>query len=388
MTQLPKDQFEIATGKAKDINRGTIVSRKTDDVKDLTIGLRDHDFAVRYYFQNVIKPRVVENDRVIDVPVLYANPERWKSVQRDGHLRDEKDKILLPLIVFKRNSIAKDDTYSVDKLDANNPMLFYPFKKRWSEKNKYDNFNLSVGRVPTTEFFNVVIPDYVIITYDFIVLTETIEQMNRIVESVLYSEGAYWGEKDRFKFRTKINNYTDATEIGADVQRTIKTTFNLELHGYLVPDTINKQLPLAAGNFERVFSPKQVIFGVETSIPLTTQPPSPSVPSLTSAQGGVIEVLSSPILDYLALNITMTASSVTANTATFSGVNMYAAPENSGFETTKESFHFFINGQHVSNTFVLSVEDVGTDVVVTFDSVGYALDSSDTVVSLGKFRVL
>ena len=38
------------------------------------------------------------------------------------------------------------------------------------------------------------------------------EQMNKIVEQIIYSEGSYWGEDGKFKFRTKIDNYTDASE--------------------------------------------------------------------------------------------------------------------------------------------------------------------------------
>ena len=61
----PKTQFEIATGKEKPLNRGKVISRKTDKVKDFTITLRDIDFAIKYYFKNVIKPSVVENGIII-----------------------------------------------------------------------------------------------------------------------------------------------------------------------------------------------------------------------------------------------------------------------------------------------------------------------------------
>jgi hypothetical protein len=36
----------------------------------------DIDAAVMYYFQEVIKPTVVDNGEQIKVPVMYANPER------------------------------------------------------------------------------------------------------------------------------------------------------------------------------------------------------------------------------------------------------------------------------------------------------------------------
>ena len=40
------------------INRGRITTRKDDKVKDISIGLQDHDEAVMYYFNKIIKPSI------------------------------------------------------------------------------------------------------------------------------------------------------------------------------------------------------------------------------------------------------------------------------------------------------------------------------------------
>ena len=386
----PKTQFEIATGKEKPFVRGNVVSRKTDKVKDFTITLRDIDFAIKYYFKNVIKPSVVENGIIIDVPVIYGSPERWKSIKRDGYFKDEKDKLILPLIVFKRNSISKDDNYPIDKLDANSPKLVYPFKKKWSEKNRYDNFSVSVGLKPTEEYYSIVVPDYIILSYDFIIMTEAVDQMNKIVEAIVYSEGSYWGEKERFKFRTKIQTYTTNIEGGNDTQRTVKTTFSLELNGYLVPDTINKQLPLVAGNFEKAFSPKQVLFGIDTDTQLIAPSTTSTelTPSVTSIQGGTVQTVSNDAIDYLSVVITKVAASIDGSVATFTGVNIKQAPAGSGLETTKENFYFFINGQYVSSLNIASIVNSGSTVLVTFSGIEYSLDSGDIIVGVGKFSVL
>ena len=62
-----------------DHNRGTDYSMKNDTVKDISVGLEDIDNAIMYYFKNVIKPNVVQNEQQIAVPVIYGSPERWKS---------------------------------------------------------------------------------------------------------------------------------------------------------------------------------------------------------------------------------------------------------------------------------------------------------------------
>ena len=50
------------------------------------------------------------------------------------------------------------------------------------------------------------LPDYVNLSYDFIIWTSYIEQMNAIVEKVVYSDGAYWGDPDKLIFRIRMNN--------------------------------------------------------------------------------------------------------------------------------------------------------------------------------------
>ncbi len=89
-------------------NRGYQRSVKNDDVKQCSIGLRDIDETIVYYFNNVIKPSVIQNGKRINVPILYGSPERWKAVQADGYYRDKNGKIQAPLIMIKRDSVEKN----------------------------------------------------------------------------------------------------------------------------------------------------------------------------------------------------------------------------------------------------------------------------------------
>ena len=56
---------------------------------------------------------------------------------------------------------------NTNKLDANNPNNLHVFEKKYSQKNTYDNFNILNNRIPKKQFYAVVVPDYVTITYDF-----------------------------------------------------------------------------------------------------------------------------------------------------------------------------------------------------------------------------
>lgn len=257
-------------------NRGNHVSFRGDTVKPFSLGLKENDEALFYYLENVIKPTVIQNGVVQKVPVYYGSPERWAQVQKSGFLRDSKGKIMLPVITFKRNSVEKVRNIA-NKIDANYPNNVQLFQKQYSQKNAYDNFNILNNRIPKKESYAVVVPDYVNLTYDFIISTYYVEQMNKIVEAMNYASDSYWGNPERFKFRARIDNYTTAIEMETDTDRVVKTQFQLKLHGYLVPDTIQKEL----ASVKKISNKTQIIFDLETVQNLSqndnTQPSQTSI---------------------------------------------------------------------------------------------------------------
>ena len=246
------------------INRGTITSRKDDTTQDIAIGLQDHDEAIMYYFNNVIKPSVIVDGNRTNVPIIYGAPERWKGVQRDGYFRDKEGKIQTPLIMFKRDSVEKRRDLG-KKMDANNPQLYYTFQEKYTKKNQYDNFSVLTNRKPIKEYHATVIPDYINISYSCIIWTDFVAQMNKLVEAINYASDSYWGDPERFKFNARIDTYNNITEIAQGDNRTVKTNFGLNISGYLVPDSLNKALKQQP---PKRFSKAVVSFGVETeSIP-------------------------------------------------------------------------------------------------------------------------
>jgi len=272
-TVLPKSQIELSQktvtsllpdGKTPDVNTKTRANQRTvkgDDVKRLSIGLREIDEAIFFYFNEVIRPSVVQNSITKTVPVLYGSPERWAAVQKDGFYRDKNGKIQVPLIMIKRDNIEKNRQVG-NKMDANNPNHFGIFEKKYSSKNKYDKFSILNTRSIVKEYQGVVMPDYVNITYSCTIFTEYIEQMNKLVESINFASDAYWGDPDKFNFRAMIDNYTTSTELNQGQDRTVKTTFQIKLLGHIIPDGINT-LPQGASKF---FNKAAVIFGVESVV--------------------------------------------------------------------------------------------------------------------------
>ena len=241
------------------INKGRITTRKDDTVQDVSIGLQDHDEAIMYYFNNVIKPSVIINGNRTNVPIIYGSPERWKGVQKDGYFRDKEGKLQTPIIMFKRDSVEKRRDLG-NKLDANNPQLYYTFQEKYSKRNQYDNFNVLQNIIPQKEFHTVVIPDYVTLQYSCIIWTDYIAQMNKLIEMINYSSDSYWGDKETFKFNAKIDTYSNTTEIAQGENRVVKTNFGLTIQGYLIPDSLNKDL---AKKPQKFFSKSRVVFNSE-----------------------------------------------------------------------------------------------------------------------------
>ena len=241
----------------EDYNRANQVRRDKDEIKNLSVSVMDHDSAIMYYFNEVIKPTIVDNKETIKVPVMYASPERWYSIQRQGFLRDKRQKVLTPAIVFRRTGIERNENIPVDKLDANNPVNFQTFTQKYSQTNRYDQFSKTVGISPNKEHFSVVVPDHMILNYEFTIWTSYIEQMNKLVEKINYTDGSYWGEPGKMRFRSRIDAFTDASEMDA-AERVIKTTFAVQLMGYILPEEFNSMITT-----KRHLTPKKVIFNMD-----------------------------------------------------------------------------------------------------------------------------
>ena len=148
---------------------------------------------------------------------------------------------MLPIIVIKRDSIAKDRTVA-NKLDANQPNLYGKWSKQYSPKNFYSNFATLNNRKPVEKFHVVAQPDYVTMEYSCIIQTYYMEQLNKIIEACEYASDAYWGNPERFQFRAFIDSFTTATELTTGKDRLVTGTFNIRLRGYILPDTIQRKL--------------------------------------------------------------------------------------------------------------------------------------------------
>lgn len=366
--------------KTQPINRAEQVKRESDD-KGRGVNLYDVDLAIAEHMIDTVVPTVEVFREKVKVPVIYGNPERWKAVQKDGYLRDRKGQIQIPLIMFKRNSIARDDSMP----SSMNRNIFYPTVTKFSKKHKYDRFSAMTGTQRPVEQYNITMPDYVTVTYEVMIWTDFTEHMNKIVEAFQYATDEYWGDKSGFKFRVRIDSFDNTTEVGEGSQRIVRTTFTMAVNAYLLPQKFDNEL-----THKKSFSPKKLVWGLETD--------------LTGLDGGNVtnsQVTKklyneySDIIDFMAIRGSQEAEFIDSQTIKLTNVELpKLPPELSGIFDVSEWFRVYINGVFIASTkYTYSTNYTTNEITFVFNTsspttltqLGYVLESTDEFGITGKF---
>ena len=228
-----------------------------------SITLKDIDTAIMKYIKNVIKPTVQEANERVKVTVMYGNEERWKAVRKRGVLRDKNNALILPLIVLKRTAVEKSDMIPGYEHDIRRKYTEIVRRSGWSKDNRYTRFGVQVGEMPVYENLVTTIPNYVHLTYEFVLWTNFIEQMNPLVESFMEYDKTYWGDKDTYRFISNLDSISDASEMDSKGERFIKSTFSVTTKAYLLPQETNSIVMGKMNQVQKRLSPSRVVFGFE-----------------------------------------------------------------------------------------------------------------------------
>ena len=87
------------------------------------------------------------------------------------------------------------------------------------------------------------------------------DQLNKIVEAINYASDSYWGNPERFKFKAMIDGFTNLAELVEGQDRVARSTFTINMYGYIVPDAIQKDLSAV----KKFNSKSKIIFSMETT---------------------------------------------------------------------------------------------------------------------------
>ena len=373
-------------------NRARQISVKGDTDKDFYIGMQDLTDAVSYYFNNVLRLYVIQNNNKITIPVIYGTPENWKGVQRDGYYRDKNGKLQAPLIMYKRTTTTPNRNLG-NKIDGNVSRNVQLFEKRYNQRNNYGNFAVLTSRSPEKEYVVSVTPDYVTVEFECLLWTYSVEQMDKLIEALNFSSRSYWGDPNKFQFYSQIETFSDSITYDVGEDRAIKTAFTLTLSGYLIPDSVNKKL----ANANRYYGASQILFGMETATSEEQQQANmrkvePKKLSRVLTADSINYTVSTGGVDvetliYLTANLQVIGTFVNQTTATF---NKAWAIAPSGLPVNNiDNFNFFINGQYLERNAIVSWTDDGlttSTLVIDPAVLSFSFDSTDLILAVGKFK--
>jgi hypothetical protein len=231
----------------------------TVDHKHISVQLLDFDDSIKYFIENIISPTVMENGAQIKVPTLYGSPERWNAATKEGYIRDTNGKIILPLLMYRRTGIAQNEDLIFPRYFNN--VLYMNVAGSWDKNNRYDHNAIVNGRKKTESKTVVAVPNYVNVTYEAQIWTSFVEQMNLVIEKLTYANNAFWGDDSKYKFRIYMDSFDNSIDVSTDSERIVKTTFNINLMGYLLPESFNNKM-----TSQQVLTPNKVFINMRERI--------------------------------------------------------------------------------------------------------------------------
>lgn len=246
-------QTESSTALDPKLNKAKQLRRDQDNVKNISVGIYDIDSAFKTFLEKDIKPTIEDDGRFYPVPVMYASPEKWASAQRDGFMKDDNGMLLTPVISFKRNNLSINTDLSKLKV-AQNEDTHQMFERKYTRVNRYDQFSILTGQQPKREFMSVERPDYVNLEYEVVVWCDYMEQVNKIVEQIVFFQGRSFGEQYKFVIKGDSYSFETVSEMGQD--RITRANINLTTKAYIVPEYAAME-----NNTKRKISIGKVSFG-------------------------------------------------------------------------------------------------------------------------------
>jgi hypothetical protein len=278
--------------------------------------------------------------------------------------------------MIRRTSITKDET-----MPMLNRHISYQGVTKYSKDNRYDRFTAFGGNVkPKYEIYKIQMPEYVELNYDCMVWTNYTEQLNEVIEQLQYTS-SYWGDKEKFKFRTSLSDFNIINEVGEGTERINRIEFSLSVKAYLLPEKFDGENVI-----KKSMSTKRVVVATEVDV---------------TGNGRLEGMLTTPsayydnkdLIDFLSLNNSKVVDGG-INTAIFTGVKLIQAPAQlaevitSGLTYDGKSYDvkLYINGvRYYQTSSHFTVTSYTNNILTLALSPGFSVDSGDEITITGKF---
>jgi hypothetical protein len=233
------------------VNRGEQTREDDDYIKIPEITIYDVDYSILQYIRNSIKPEVQDRDRMIDVPVMYGSGELWSQIQSNGFMRDEKNKLLCPVITLSRTRMEEYKAFA--KLDVNNRVSSRVYYRQGYTQNsdRYGFSNRGDIELPKQEIYVSLIPEYYYVYYDLSIWTDFNEQLNKVIEQFIPVNNFVWGND--YQFVTNIEDFTFSAVNISKQERIVKASTRLRVLATLTPAFVERK-----SSIQKAFAIKKV----------------------------------------------------------------------------------------------------------------------------------
>ena len=375
------------------LNRSLQTRRDDDVIRSPKRTLYDIDYAIKWFIENDIRPQITADQTLIDIPIIYANGEKWDNVQRLGYLRDEKGMLQSPVIMLKRNSVIERDNIKTLDVNYNPTENVLTYRSKYNERNRYNDPMPNIGNQGAAQdkIYIINIPKYVTIEYDMMIWCDFTMQLNDVVEQILPYGRFSWGNGPE-KFPTTIGsvNFETINTVGED--RLVRATIPLTVLATLLPESEAR-----ISTIKKMYAIKKVVFDtniyVSSDLFSTTAVPSNILQMQShinnggTAQmfGATSGILTADIINYLTNLTEQTATYSNSTTVTVSastGTNPLT-----GLAATKNQFDVYINGQYIDKAIYTWTPSNTTSQTIVFDTniLGYILTATDTIIVNGRW---
>ena len=375
------------------LNRALQTRRDDDVIRSPKRTLYDIDYAIKWFIENDIRPQITADQTLIDIPIIYANGEKWDNVQRLGYLRDEKGMLQSPVIILKRNSVIERDNIKTLDVNYNPNENVLTYRSKYNERNRYNDPMPNIGNQGAAQdkIYIINIPKYVTIEYDMMIWCDFTMQLNDVVEQILPYGRFSWGNGPE-KFPTTIGsvNFETINTVGED--RLVRATIPLTVLATLLPESEAR-----ISTIKKMYAIKKVVFDtniyVSSDLFSTTAVPSNILQMQShinnggTAQmfGATSGILTADIINYLTSlteQIATYSNSTTVTVSASAGTNPLT-----GLAATKNQFDVYINGQYIDKAIYTWTPSNTTTQSIVFDTstLGYIIEATDTIIVNGRW---
>ena len=375
------------------LNRALQTRRDDDVIRSPKRTLYDIDYAIKWFIENDIRPQITADQTLIDIPIIYANGEKWDNVQRLGYLRDEKGMLQSPVIMLKRNSVIERDNIKTLDVNYNPNENVLTYRSKYNERNRYNDPMTNIGNEGAAQdkIYIINIPKYVTIEYDMMIWCDFTMQLNDVVEQILPYGRFSWGNGPE-KFPTTIGsvNFETINTVGED--RLVRATIPLTVLATLLSETETQ-----ISTIKKMYAIKKVVFDtniyISSDLFSTTVVPSNILQMQSHINNGGTAQMFGATSGILTADIINYLTNLTEQTATYSNsttVTVSASVRTNpltGLAATKNQFDVYINGQYIDKAIYTWTPSNTTSQTIVFDTsiLGYMIEATDTIIVNGRW---